>query len=326
MPHSAGGSEGGGGRRARTALPAGDETGREPIDAPDASKPDEPPARSLPAGLHVVATPIGNRGDITLRAVAALRAADLIACEDTRVSGPFVRGLGAAAPLVAYHDHNAARVRPELLRRMAEGAAVALVSDAGTPLVSDPGYRLVAECVARGIAVTTLPGASAPLAALVLSGLPSDRFLFAGFLPPKAGARGTALRELAGVPATLVFFETAPRLADCLAQMVDELGDRPAAVARELTKLHEEVRRGLLSELARHYAEAGPPRGEIVVVVGPPLPAPPPDADDVDARLRGALATMRVKDAATAVADATGLPRREVYARALALQAAEELE
>ena len=284
--------------------------------------PEIPASGRLPAGLHVVATPIGNRRDITMRAVDTLCAADLIACEDTRVSGPFVRGLGAAAPLVAYHDHNAAQVRPRLLQRMADGAAVALVSDAGTPLVSDPGYRLVAECVERGIAVTTLPGPSAPLAALVLSGLPSDRFLFAGFLPPKAGARGTALGELATVPATLVFFETAPRLADSLAQMAAVLGDRPAAVARELTKLHEEVRRGDLSVLAAHYRDAGPPRGEIVVVVGPPLPVEAPAGEALDHRLRAALATMRVKDAAALVAAETGLPRREVYARALVLQSA----
>jgi 16S rRNA (cytidine1402-2'-O)-methyltransferase len=304
-----------------------------PSDAPIPSKPDEkedlPPlpegeARAggrLPAGLHVVATPIGNRRDITLRAIDTLRAADLIACEDTRVSGPFVRGLGATAPLVAYHDHNAARVRPRLLEQMAGGLAVVLVSDAGTPLVSDPGYKLVAECADRGIAVTTLPGPSAPLAALVLSGLPSDRFLFAGFLPPKEGARGTALAELAAVPSTLIFFEAAPRLADSLAQMAAILGDRAAAVARELTKLHEEVRRGPLADLAAHYRDAGPPRGEIVIVVGPPPPAEAVGEAELDERLRAALATMRVKDAAAAVAAATGLPRRELYARALALAA-----
>jgi len=268
----------------------------------------------------VVATPIGNRGDITLRAIEVLRSADVIACEDTRVTGPFVRGLGATAPLIAYHDHNGAQVRPQLLRRMADGAAVALVSDAGTPLVSDPGYRLVSACLAEGIAVTTLPGPSAPLAALVLSGLPSDRFLFAGFLPPKSAARATELRELAAVRATLVFFEAPSRLADSLAQMAVELGDRPAAVARELTKLYEEVRRGTLADLARHYQEAGPPRGEIVVVVGPPLPDAPPSAADLDERLRAALATMHVKDAAASVAAELGLPRREVYARALALR------
>lgn len=297
-------------------MPGNPHEGEAPIGALE----DRPPARgTLPAGLHIVATPIGNRRDITLRAIDTLCAADLIACEDTRVSGPFVRGLGATAPLIAYHDHNAARVRPKLLERMAAGLAVVLVSDAGTPLVSDPGYRLVGECVERGIAVTTLPGPSAPLAALVLSGLPSDRFLFAGFLPPKAGTRGSALAELAKVPATLLFFETAPRLAGSLEQMAGVLGDRPAAVARELTKLHEEVRRGPLSLLAAHYRHSGPPRGEIVVVVGPPLAAAAIGEAELDDRLRAALATMRVKDAATAVAAAAGLPRREVYARALAL-------
>lgn len=320
MPQTAGEQTGGGGRRARSTLPAGDEAGGEPIGGPAASKPEGPSTRSLPPGLHVVATPIGNRGDITLRAVEALRSADLIACEDTRVTGPFVRGLGATAPLIAYHDHNGTQVRPQLLRRMADGAAVALVSDAGTPLVSDPGYRLVAACIAEGIAVTTLPGPSAPLAALVLSGLPSDRFLFVGFLPAKAAARATELRELAAVSATLVFFEGPSRLADSLAQMAVELGDRPAAVARELTKLYEEVRRGSLADLALHYREAGPPRGEIVVVVGPPLPDAPPSAADLDERLRAALATMHVKDAAATVAAELGLPRREVYARALALR------
>ncbi|MGE0714598.1 MAG: 16S rRNA (cytidine(1402)-2'-O)-methyltransferase [Alphaproteobacteria bacterium] len=281
---------------------------------PGASKPAAP-------GLHVVATPIGNRGDITFRAVETLRGVGLILCEDTRVSGPFLRGLGATAPLLAYHDHNAARVRPQIMERLAAGAAVALVTDAGTPLVSDPGYRLVGECVERGIPVTTLPGPSAPLAALVLSGLPTDRFLFAGFLPPKAGARGAALAELAAVPATLVFFETAPRLADSLGQMAEVLGDRPAAVARELTKLHEEVRRGPLAALAAHYRDAGPPRGEIVVVVGPPVAAAAAADDEVDDRLRAALTTLRPSAAAAAVAAATGRPRREVYARAMALAA-----
>ena len=284
----------------------------EPIDGAVASK------RPAP-GLHVVATPIGNRGDITLRAIETLRGADLIACEDTRVTGPFLAGLGVAAPLIAYHDHNAERVRPTIMARLGQGAVVAIVSDAGTPLVSDPGYRLVQECIAAGIAVTALPGASAPLAALVVSGLPTDRFLFAGFPPPKGGARRTMLAGLASVPATLVFFEGPSRLADSLADMAQILGDRPAAVARELTKLYEEVRRGPLSTLAAHYRDTGPPRGEIVVVVGPPADAVPEDDDAVDGHLRAALRTMRVKDAATAVAAATGRPKREVYARALAL-------
>ncbi|MCC7273342.1 MAG: 16S rRNA (cytidine(1402)-2'-O)-methyltransferase, partial [Alphaproteobacteria bacterium] len=286
MPRSGDQADDRGGRRALAALPAGGSSAAETIGGPAPSK---PAAR----GLHVVATPIGNRGDITLRAVETLRGVDLVVCEDTRVSGPFLRTLGVTAPLLAYHDHNAERVRPQIMARLTAGAAVALVSDAGTPLVSDPGFRLVGECIARGVPVTTLPGPSAPLAALVLAGLPTDRFMFAGFLPPRAGARGETLSELARVPATLVFLETAPRLADSLAQMAQMLGDRPAAVARELTKLHEEVRRGPLAALAEHYRTAGPPRGEIVVVVGPPAPRAAADAAEVDAGLRAALATMR---------------------------------
>ncbi|MGE0725362.1 MAG: 16S rRNA (cytidine(1402)-2'-O)-methyltransferase, partial [Alphaproteobacteria bacterium] len=241
------------------------------------------PSKRPAPGLHVVATPIGNRGDITLRAIETLRGADLIACEDTRVTAPFLAGIGVGAPLIAYHDHNAARVRPTIMARLAEGAVVALVSDAGTPLVSDPGFRLVRACIEAGIAVSSLPGASAPLAALVVSGLPTDRFLFAGFPPPKAAARRTMLAGLAAVPATLVLFEGPSRLADSLADMAEMLGDRPAAVARELTKLHEEVRRGSLAALAAHYREAGPPRGEIVVVVGPPAAPAAADDDAVDA-------------------------------------------
>ncbi|HEX6843252.1 MAG TPA: 16S rRNA (cytidine(1402)-2'-O)-methyltransferase [Stellaceae bacterium] len=271
-------------------------------------------------GLYVVATPIGNAEDITLRALAMLRGADVIACEDTRVTAKLMARHGIAAPLVAYHDHNAARMRPLLLERLRRGEAIALVSDAGTPLVSDPGFKLVREAIAEQLPVTTLPGPSAALAALVLSGLPSDRFLFAGFLPPKAAARRRALAELAAVPATLVFFEGASRLADALGDMAETLGDRSAAVAREITKLYEEVRRGTLRELGGHYAAAGPPRGEVVVVVGPPpSERPAVSADAIDAQLEAALASMSLKDASAAVAAATGLKRRDVYARALTL-------
>jgi 16S rRNA (cytidine1402-2'-O)-methyltransferase len=269
------------------------------------------------AGLYIVATPIGNLGDITLRALEALRRADAIACEDTRITARLLAGHGIARPLVAYHDHNAARVRPRLIQRLERGETLALVSDAGTPLVADPGFRLVKEAIAAGIHVTVLPGPSAALAALVVSGLPSDRFLFAGFLPPRSSARRTALGVIAAVPATLLFLESPGRLAASLADMHAVLGDRDAAVARELTKLHEEVRRGRLAALAATCA-ADPPRGEVVVVVGPPAAAPAAGSD-LDAEIAAALATMTTRDAAAVVAAATGLPRRDVYRRALDL-------
>lgn len=276
--------------------------------------------RSKPApGLYLVATPIGNMGDITFRAVETLRAADCVACEDTRVTGKLMTRLGLDRPLFSYHEHNAEKAGPELVARLKQGAIVALVSDAGTPLVSDPGYRLVQACVAEGIAVTALPGASAALTALQLSGLPTDRFLFAGFLPNKATARRTALRELADVPATLVFYESPNRLGESLADMVAVLGDRDAAVARELTKLHEEVARGDLFSLAARYADS-PPKGEVVVVVAPPSAGPAPSEADLESRLRTAVAGgARIKDAAALVAAETGFPRRDVYALALKL-------
>jgi 16S rRNA (cytidine1402-2'-O)-methyltransferase len=220
--------------------------------------------------------------------------------------------------MVAYHDHNAERVRPVLIERLERGEKMALVSDAGTPLVSDPGFRLVRECVARGIAVVPLPGPSAMLAALVAAGLPTDRFLFAGFLPTKAAARRTTLAELAGLKATLVFYESPHRLAASLADMAEVLGPREAAVARELTKLFEETRRGALDGLAAHYATAAEPKGEIVVVVGPPAEEAPRE-DALDAALAAALATMSLRDAVAEVTARTRLPRSKVYARALEL-------
>jgi len=276
--------------------------------------------QAVATGLNIVATPIGNADDITLRALATLRAADVIACEDTRVTVKLLARHGIATPLLAYHEHNAERVRPQLLERLRRGETVALVSDGGTPLVSDPGFKLVRDALAEELPVTTLPGPSAPIAALVLSGLPSDRFLFAGFLPPKTVGRRGVLTELARVPATLIFFESGARLAASLADMAATLGERPAAVARELTKFYEEVRRGTLGALAAQYRDAEPPRGEIVVLIGPPaVEAPAADAETVDAQLRAALDGMSVRDASAAVAAATGLPRRALYARALAL-------
>ena len=273
--------------------------------------------------LVLVATPIGNLGDLTARALEGLKTADLIACEDSRVTAKLLQHAGIEKPLLPYHDHNADIMRPKLLERIAAGQRVALVSDAGTPLISDPGYKLVRAAVAAGHAVTMLPGPSAPIMALALSGLPSDRFLFAGFLPPKSKARRDAIAELARAPVTLVLFETAPRLIDSLRDLHAVLGDRPAAVARELTKLYEEVRRESLSALIAHYESAGEPKGEIVIVVGPPSEEPA-SADDVDALLTRALATMSVKDAAATVAAATGAPRRTIYARALELAGEKE--
>ena len=302
----------------RTRAPSVATTGGEPSPAPAGSKPQD--ASGVAPGLYLVATPIGNAEDITLRALKGLRAADVIACEDTRVTAKLLARHGIERPLIAYHDHNAERVRPLLLARLKRGEVVALVSDAGTPLVSDPGFKLVQAAVAAGLPVTTLPGASAALAALVLSGLPSDRFLFAGFLPPKAVARRRAVAELEAVKATLVFFESGPRLAAALADMAAVLGPRPAAVARELTKLYEEVRRGSLAELAAHYAGAGPPRGEVTVVVAPPDTEAPTLSDAaLDRQIADALGAMSIRDASAAVAAATGKPRREVYARALLL-------
>jgi 16S rRNA (cytidine1402-2'-O)-methyltransferase len=270
-------------------------------------------------GLHLVATPIGNLDDITLRALATLSRADIVACEDTRVTGRLMRAFNIATPMTAYHDYNAARVLPRLMRRLEGGEIVALVSDAGTPLISDPGYRLVRAAIAAGVAVTALPGASAPLAALVVSGLPTDRFLFAGFLPPRQAARRTALAELANLRATLVFFEAPRRLAATLADMADMLGVREAAVARELTKLHEEIRRGTLAALAAQYRDAAPPKGEAVIVVGPPAEAKAIDDAALDRMLRAALAGMSVRDAAAAVSAETGRARRIVYRRAVAI-------
>ena len=273
----------------------------------------------LAPGLHIVATPIGNLGDITLRALEALAGADLIACEDTRVTRKLLDRYGIATPLMPYHEHNAAKARPALLGRLGEGAAIALVSDAGTPLISDPGYKLGRAAAAAGYAVTAIPGASALLTALTVSGLPTDQFLFAGFLPPKAAARRSRIAELSRIPATLILFETGPRVGAALADLAFGLGPaRQTALCRELTKLHEEIVRGDLASLAQAYAN-NEPRGEIVLVIAPP-PAPQQvSAAETETLLRAALDRVSLKDAVGEVADATGLPRREVYQRALAL-------
>jgi 16S rRNA (cytidine1402-2'-O)-methyltransferase len=282
-------------------------------------------APALAPGLHVVATPIGNLRDITLRALETLAAADLIACEDTRVTRKLTEHYGITTPLTPYHEHNAAEARPKLLARLAEGAAVALVSDAGTPLISDPGFKLVREAGAAGHAVTALPGASAVLAALTISGLPTDRFMFEGFLPAREGQRRKRIDEIKLIPATLVLFETGPRIAAALADLATGLGPREAAVCRELTKLYEEVRRGDLASLAAHYAASDEPRGEIVIVIAPPG-APASDAADLDSLLRQALGRVSVKEAVAEIAAVTGRPRREVYQRALALAQENEHE
>ena len=271
----------------------------------------------LPPGLYIVATPIGNLGDVTRRATDVLSRCDAVACEDTRMTGKLFRLLGISRPLWRYDDHSGERDRARLIEAMAT-QAVALVSDAGTPLVSDPGYRLVREARAAGVAVTSLPGPSAPVVALTLSGLPSDRFLFAGFLPSKDKARDDALAELAAVRATLVFFETAPRLVKSIEAIGEVLSGREVAVARELTKLHEECRTGTAEELATHYS-AHPPKGEIVLLVGPP-PEKAASEADADALLREALVTEKPSQAAAQVAKATGLDRKALYARALELR------
>ncbi len=295
----------------------------EPNHAPGRSKPPgdaaSAAAETLPPGLYLVATPIGNLGDLTLRALEVLRRAQHIVCEDTRVTRKLLAAYGITTPTRAYHDHSSARVREALLQLLREGASIALVSDAGTPLVSDPGFRLVRAALAEDLPVTALPGPSAPLTALLLSGLPSDRFFFAGFLPAKAGVRRKALQGLKALDASLLFFETAPRLAASLADMAELLGPREAAVARELTKLHEEVRRDSLPALAEHYAAAGPPRGELVVVVAPAGAPEETAGEDLDTQLHRALQHASLRDAAAAVAEASGLPRRQVYARALEL-------
>ncbi|HLX98146.1 MAG TPA: 16S rRNA (cytidine(1402)-2'-O)-methyltransferase [Roseiarcus sp.] len=280
------------------------------------------PAATLDPGLYVVATPIGNLMDVTLRALAILAGADEILAEDTRVSRALLARYGIGRPVSPYHEHNAAEARPRALKRIAEGQALALISDAGTPLISDPGYKLVAEAIAQGFAVTAAPGPSAALAALCVAGLPTDRFTFEGFLPARRSARRERINALAAVPGTLVFYEAPGRVAETLADLALELGPRAAAVARELTKLHEEVRRGALDELAAEYSAGETPRGEIVIVVGPGEARPVVSEAALDREIAGELTSLSVRDAAAAVAARHGLPRRHIYARALKLAGA----
>ncbi|WP_206240317.1 16S rRNA (cytidine(1402)-2'-O)-methyltransferase [Novosphingobium terrae] len=271
----------------------------------------------LTPGLYIVATPIGNLGDITMRGVEILRGVSAVACEDTRITGRLMQHLGLKQRLIRYDDHADENAREKLLALMS-AEPVALVSDAGTPLVSDPGYRLVREARERGIAVTSLPGPCAAVMGITLSGLPSDRFLFAGFLPSKDKARGDALAELAAVPATLIFYETSPRLIDSLTAIAQVLPGREVAVARELTKMFEECRSGQPEDLIAHYT-AHPPKGEIVLLIGPPV-AKQATMEDAEAMLRAELQHAKASQAAAAVAKATGLDRKELYALAMRLK------
>ena len=270
-------------------------------------------------GLYIVATPIGNLGDLSPRAAAILSAADVIAVEDSRVTAGLLRHIGVKRPMSPYHDHNAEQVRPGLVARMGS-EVVALVSDAGTPLISDPGYKLVRDARAAGHTVTTIPGPCAAVSALTLAGLPTDRFFFLGFLPTKAKARGDSIAEVANIRATLVFYESGPRLAAMLDALAQGLGEREAAVTREITKKFEECVTGTLESLARHYAEAPPPKGEIVVVVGPPGEPEPASEEDADAALAEALTRLPVSKAAGEVARRLGLDRKALYARALEIK------
>ncbi|MGE0585038.1 MAG: 16S rRNA (cytidine(1402)-2'-O)-methyltransferase [Flavobacteriaceae bacterium] len=281
---------------------------------------DAPP---LPPGLHVVATPIGNLGDITLRGLEVLAAADRVACEDTRRSAVLLRHYGIDARLIPYHEHNAARQRPRILSMLAEGQSVALISDAGTPLVSDPGYRIVNDCIEAGFPVVPLPGASALLSGLVGAGLPSDRFWFEGFLPVKQKARRDRLAAIAAIPGTLIFYESPARLPACLADMAAVFGSRRAVVARELTKLHETFERGDLPGLSRQFDGAAV-KGEIVILIGPPEKEAPSEPADLEARLAALVAAKGARTASETLAADTGLDRKALYRRAIALARGEK--
>jgi 16S rRNA (cytidine1402-2'-O)-methyltransferase len=285
----------------------------------DSARVSKPPGKALECGLYMVATPIGNSADLSFRAHDILSSVDLVACEDTRVTSKLFAIHGIKASMISYHEHNAQQIGPGLIERLKKGNSVALVSDAGTPLISDPGYRLVEACHQQGVSVTAVPGPSAVTAALSVSGLPTDRFFFQGFLPPKSAARKTLLLEISEVPATLVILESAKRLPVMLAEAAEVLGPRPAAMTREISKLFEEVRRGRLDELAAHYAEAGPPKGEVTMVIGGTPVADPVCSHALDRLISRALKEMSLSAAAKYVAAETGLPRKRVYSRALEL-------
>jgi 16S rRNA (cytidine1402-2'-O)-methyltransferase len=305
--------------RAKTAFINRPEGSTEPADRTFSVGGQRLIAPKVPPGLYLVATPIGNLGDITLRALETLAGVDIIACEDTRITRRLTERYGISAQLKPYHEHNAALARPKILEKLAQGASIALVSDAGTPLISDPGFKLVREVCAAGHRVIALPGPSSVLTALSVAALPTDRFFFEGFLPPKQTARRTRLVELSRIDATLVMFESGNRVQDTLADLADIMGTRDAAICREMTKLHEEVRRAPVTELARS-ADTLETRGEFVLVIGPP----PADAQmmsdhDLDDLLRASLKRDSVKDAVAHAVELSGRPRREIYARALEL-------
>jgi 16S rRNA (cytidine1402-2'-O)-methyltransferase len=284
------------------------------------SKPDVKNLKpKLSSGLYLVATPIGNLLDLSLRAVKILQDVDVIACEDTRVTSKILTRYSITTKMNTYHEHNASRIRPKLLDIIENGGSIALVSDAGTPTISDPGYKLVKECIKNGFDITTAPGANAAITGLVLSGLPTNRFLFAGFLNSKTKQRRQELEELANVPTTLIFYESAKRLTATLKDMVEELGDRPAVIARELTKRYEEIQRNTLSALTTHYLNTGAPKGEIVIVVGPPLKKEPPSTSELDDIIMKQLQTLSVRDTAAKTTLETGLPKRQIYAQTLKL-------
>lgn len=271
-------------------------------------------------GLYLVATPIGNLSDITLRTLQVIAGADLLACEDTRVTGKLLSRFGIKRRMFAYHEHNASEAGEALLAKLQRGGSVALVSDAGTPLISDPGYRLVEQAILNDIPIIPIPGASAPLAALLASGLPSDSFFFAGFLPTREQARRRRLEELSRVPGTLIFFEAPHRIGASLGAMAEVLSSRQAAVCRELTKMHETIYRGLLPELAARFSAMDQIRGEIVVCVAPPSAEAAAGQDEADGILRGLLKELKPAQAAQAAARLTGLARRDLYRRALAMK------
>lgn len=273
-----------------------------------------------PVGLYIVSTPIGNLADITLRALDILKLVDLIACEDTRVSGGLLSHYGIKKPLISYNDHNADEKRPEIFSAIERGKRVALISDAGTPLISDPGYKLVREALEKNIYVTAIPGPSSVTAALCLSGLPSDSFYFGGFLPAKSEALKKHIKSLSQVPSTLIFFESARRLEESLAALRDGLSDRQSAIVREITKLYEESRRGKLSELLENIEKNGAPKGEVVIVIAPPQESELSASENIEAELVLLLKSHSVKETATIIAEQTGLSRKEIYALALKIQ------